>query len=268
MDGERGKMEKREEGKEKGERIKEKLMDFANDIAKKFGKDIRAVWAFSRAREFLVVVLVDNLGKSKSDVERLVEKIRLYALKLEEKIEQEEGIQLHTDISLLTEYYEKLLENRLDIFLEVKQAIPLYDTGFFIPIKILVDRGEIRGTRESMARLIEETRKNLMEADYTKVEVLSDLYSAVIDAAEAALLSRGISFFVPKELPSLLEKHFLKEKRITKQTLDIFNTIYNLYKDYEHERKKIDGKQLDKLIQQADFFVDQMQHIVREWISA
>jgi uncharacterized protein (UPF0332 family) len=241
----------------------EKFKSFSEQIVKKFGKDVKAIWLVPYQKESLLVILLNNLGKSDKEIKELVENIKIFALKLEEKMEGKE--KMSVDVVLLTHYYEKLLENRLDIFAEIKQAVMLYDTGFFMPIKILVEKGEIRGTKEAMIKLIEEVRKNLNEVDYLKIEILSDIYSAVVDAAEAALFSKGVSFFIPKELPGLLKKHFLKEKRITKQTLDIFLTIYNLYKEYEHKKIKINGAELDKLIQQADFFVDQMQHITREW---
>jgi uncharacterized protein (UPF0332 family) len=240
----------------------EKFKSFSEQIVKKFGKDIKAVWLVPYQKESLLVILLNNLGKSDKEIKELVENIKIFALKLEEMEGKEK---MSVDVVLLTHYYEKLLENRLDIFAEIKQAVMLYDTGFFMPIKILVEKGEIRGTKEAMIKLIEEVRKNLNEVDYLKIEILSDIYSAVVDAAEAALFSKGVSFFIPRELPGLLKKHFLKEKRITKQTLDIFLAIYNLYKEYEHKKIKIDGAELDKLIQQADFFVDQMQHITREW---
>jgi len=255
-----------ESGEKKG--IKESLQNFIQQVVRKFGKEIKAMWAVIHQREILLVILVNDIGKERSKIERLIEKIKLYALKLEEKLKAEIKTSISTDVVLLTEYYEKLLENRLDIFAEVKQAIPLYDTGFFIPIKILVERGEIKGTKESIVKLVDGIRKNLNEVDYLKVDILSDIYSSVIDAAEAALFSRGISFFVPKEIPGLLEKYFLKEKQITKNTLDIFNAIYRLWKDYEHEKIKIEGKKLDKLIIDAEFFVDQMQQITRKWIKA
>ncbi len=248
------------------EKIKEKFENFSDQIIKKFGKDIKAIWLIPYQKEFLVIILLNNLGKNKKEIKKILEEIRIYTLTLKEKLEKEK-IPFNVDIFLLTEYYEKLLENRLDVFVEIKQAIPLYDTGFFMPIKILVERGEIKGTKEAMVKLIKEIRENLIEVDRLKIEVLSSIYNAVIDAAEAALLSKGVSFFVPKELPKLLEKYFLKEKKITKHTLEIFNTIYNTYKKYEHENIKIDGELLDKLIQQADFFIDQMQHITREWVK-
>jgi len=250
---------------EKIEVIKEKFRDFTVEIIKKFGKNVKAVWLIPYQKEILIVILIDDLGKKEKDVKKLIEDIKIFVLKLEEKLERELNIPISTDVILLTQYYEKLLENRIDVFIEIKQAISLYDTGFFMPIKILVERGEIKGTKESMIKLIEEVRKNLSDVDYLKIEILSDIYSAVIDAAEAALFSKGVSFFVPKELPKLLEKHFLKEKKISKQVLDIFNRIYSLYKAYEHKKIKIEGKELDELIKQADFFVDQMQHITREW---
>ncbi|MEM2478968.1 MAG: hypothetical protein QXJ92_02120 [Candidatus Pacearchaeota archaeon] len=205
--------------------------------------------------------LINDLKANKRDIAKIKKDI----VKIDSKIATELGISIHCNVALLREYFEKIMENRIDIFFEIKRAIPLYDpSGFFVPMKSLVEKGEIKGTKEALFKLITEVRVIMRDIERIKVNALSDIYSAVIDAAEGALMARGISFFVPKELPELLDRVFLKEKKIGKKTIEIFKRIYSAYKDYEHEEKMISGKELDGLLKAADFFIDEMQRVARE----
>lgn len=244
-------------GKEKIEALAKIFFD---TIVKKFGEYIKASWVIEYEGEILVIVLVNDLKAS----EEIIRKIKNECLKIDKEIEKKINIVVHISIVKLSEYFREIIQNKIDVFIEITRAFPIYDpSGFFRPIKRLVEKGEIRGTKESMMKLISEVRQKIDEANKIKLSCLSSIYSAVVDAAEAALLVRGISFYIPKQLPPLLQKTFLKEKKISKKTLDVFNKIYNAYKDYEHENKIISGEELDKLIADAYTFIDEMQEVAR-----
>jgi len=250
--------------KEPIQREKKAIESFVKEVLAKYKKEIKAIWLLKHANEFLLVLLVDDI---KAGQEKIRE-IEIFALNLDEKIGKEYGVVLHTDILKVTSYYDALIENRIDVFLEIKKAICLYDpSGFFMPIKVLVEKGEIRGTKEAVFKLIMEVRKNMKELKHVKLEALSNIYTAVIDAAESALMARGISFFIPKEIPKLLDKEFFRKKLISKKTLEAFKEVYNAYKAYEHgEIEEINGKKLDELIKKADIFISEMQDLTSKAI--
>lgn len=256
------KEKKRKTEKKDGE--KEAIEEFVREILEKYKKEIKAIWGFNLEREWVINLLVDDLKIN----EEKIDEIKVYALKLDEKIEKKHGVTLHTKLLKVTRYYDYLIENRIDIFLEIKKSVCFYDpSGFFNPIKILIEKGEIKGTKEAIYRLITQVKKNMKELREIKLDVLGKIYSSVIDAAEAALIVKGVSFFIPNEIPKALEREFLGKKLISKKTFNAFEDIYNTYKAYEHgEIEEIDGKKLDELIKKADLFITEMQDLVSKTI--
>lgn len=245
--------------------MKEKVIEnFKELILKKYKKEIKAIWLLSIEGEDLFVVLVDDLKTKKEKIE----KIKDYLTKICIKIKKEAKKPIHIIIKPITEYYDEILENKIDVFLEIKKAKCLYDPSNFLkPIKKLIDKGEIRGTKEALFKLMNQVRINNIEIKNIKIEVLSMIYSAIIDAAEAALIAKNIYFIVPKQIPNLLEKQFFKKRLISKKTLDAFKLIYETYKKFEHnEIKEIDGKLLDEIIKKADIFISDMQELIKKTI--
>lgn len=240
------------------------LKKFVEEITKKY-KEIKAIWVLNVEKEWLVSLLIDDL---KID-EDILKKIKNKVLDTINKIKEEYNLTLHAEIIKLTDYYDAILKNKIDIFAEIKESLCLYDAGgFFKPIKVLVEKGEIKGTKEAIFKLILEVRRDMRELRNIKLDVLSNLYNAIIDAAEAALMLRGISLFVPKEIPKLLEKEFLRKKLISKKTLEAFKDVYNTYKSYEYgEIEEIDGGKLDELIKKTDIFISEMQDLMKKMIK-
>jgi len=230
-------------------------------VEKVKAKEIKAIWMIKHEKEYLMILLVDDF-KAKG---KKIKEIKVKALKLANKILKEHNIVLHPEIVFVSDFYNKIIQNKIDIFLEIKKAVCLYDTGFFMPIKALLNKGEIKGTKEALFKLVLEVRKNMKEIKEIKLDVLSALYSAVIDAAESALMTKGIGFFIPREIPKLLEKEFFRKKLISKKTLRAFQAIYDTYKAYEHGKiSEINGKELDRLIKKADSFITEMQDLASE----
>lgn len=237
---------------------------FKELVLKKFKKEIKAIWLLTFEKENLFVVLIDDLNTKKEKIE----KIENFLIEVGKKIKEKSKKHFHVIIKTISQYYDEIIENKIDVFLEIKNAQCIYDpSNLLTPIKSLVNKGEIRGTKEAIFRLMNQVKINMKEIKEIKIEILSSLYAAVIDAAEAALLAKNISFLVPKEIPKLLEKEFLKKRLITKKTINAFEKIYEIYKKYEHgEIAEIDGKYLDELIKKADIFISEMQELIKKSI--
>jgi len=237
--------------------------EFLEGFLENYEKYIKAIWMIRKEKEFFVYFLIDNIS---FDTHEDLGEMELALYKKRRAIRNRYNIQINPIIITLSQYYKDLLENKLELLIQLKQASPLYDpSGFFLPIKRLLDTGELKKTKERMFRLVSGVRHNMRKVYQAKLEALSNLFTAVIDAAEAALLTRGITFVVPKEIPKLLEKEFLKEKMISRRTIEIFQEIYDYYKAYEHHKiKEIDGKKLEKLINHTEKFIYDMEYIIRK----
>ena len=244
------KAEEKQETKEDKEKTKiiESLKGILEGIIEKYGKETRAVWALNLDKNILLVFLLADSAKKD---------VYSYILK-----KQAEGIKI--DIRKLSEYFSSIMQNDEEYFSEIQKAIVLYDpSGIIRPIKIIIEEGKIKKTKESMMHLVIDVGQKFRDIKDIKMDALSVAYSAAIEAAQAPLLLRGYSLLIPSAIQKMLGI-FLKEKGISKTSISDFNDIYNAYKDYEHGRiKDINGKKLELLIKKADKFVDDMQQLAR-----
>ena len=277
------KAEKQEEKVEGTEKEYKEITDFSKkfigEVAKKYKKEIKAAWFIlteptkqkeerkegrkrqGEQRDVLLGILLNNLTESK-------EKIKQVEIFLTKYPTKTKNINIKIYPYLLTEYFEDIMKNKEEVFSEIKKSIIFYDpSGIIKPIKILIEKGKIKRTKEAMLNLIIEVGNQIREIKEIKLEILSDIYSAVIDAAQAPLLLRGYAILIPSTLPSLLQI-FLKGREIPQKTIEDFMEIYNTYKEYEHGKiNDIDGKKLDKLMKSSDKFIDDMQHLARKLMS-
>ena len=236
-----------EEGHEK-KKLVEELKALLESLLKDFSREIRAVWAFQLEKKIMLYILISD--SAEKDVYAAILKKQAESIKME--------------IRKLSEYFYNIMQNKEEYFLEIQKSAVIYDpSGIVRPIKTIIEEGRIKKTKESLMHLVVEVGQKMQNIKDIKIDVLSVLYGAAIEAAQAPLLLRGYSLLIPSTIPKMLNL-FLKEKEISKNSISDFNDIYNAYKDYEHGRiKDINGKKLELLIKKADKFVDDMQHLAR-----
>ncbi len=158
------------------------------------------------------------------------------------------------------------MENDLDVFNELKNSIPVYDpSGFFRPLKKLLEKGEILGTKESLMRLGDGITARFRAIHSLKLNVLENLFNAVVDAGQALLISKKypipLQTQVPEMLESLTKSNDIIEKRYVKYCKDVIS----VYKEVEHEDKKdIRGWELDILSKKANDFVQRVLEIMEK----
>jgi len=256
-------MKKTEYSKYESKRNAGLLKIILEKMLEKFHTIIRSVWLISDVseNEIIIGMIVDDTKAREADIKEL----ELFAVKLSDITEQKYNKKVYFIFELLTDYFEKIMQNRADIFSELKSSIVLYDpTGFLRPIQKLVAEGNILGTKESIIRLIISVKKHLRNIEDIKVEVLGKLYESVIDSIEAVLIAKGLEALTPKQAITQLEK-FSKKRILSQRYVDYYKQIYSYYKDYEHGNiKSIDGKKLDSMITMADKFIDRMKDLCRE----
>ena len=84
-----------------------------------------------------------------------------------------------------------------------------------------------------------------------------------MDSAHAALMHIDIVPGAPHHVAKLLEDHFLRKRLIEKQYVDTLKKFYSLAKDVgHHQLVRISGKEIDKLIEEANDFVKKMRWII------
>ena len=227
----------------------EYLKNLIFNLIKKYEKEIKAVWIIKVEKEILLFTLLNDFAPKK--------KIKEFQIATA-KLKLPKNLKIYS--YMLSEYFSNIMQNREEVFAEIKRAQVLYDpSGVIGPIKILIEEGKIKKTKEAMIQSIISIGDQKKEINSIKQNILSSIYSAVIDASQGPLHLKGMTNMIPSQIPTQLEQ-FIKEKEITYRDIEIFKEIYEIYKAYEHgEIKDIPGKKLDQLIKKAEKFIDNMQ---------
>lgn len=150
----------------------------------------------------------------------------------------------------------------------LRDGVPLYDTGFFEPMQVLLFQGRIRPTEESIWVYFSRAPTTLLNSRWHMLQATLDLYWAVVDAAHAALMRLGEVPPAPSEVAGLINRKMVKPKLVSKKYADTMEFFYSLSKKITHRQlQDVKGEQYEKYYRQANDFVNKMQHIIERRIT-
>ena len=188
----------------------------------------------------------------------------------EEKNEIDENLEkmateISEDISIqpsytLTEFWDYARVCHPIIYNFIKEGKTLYDAGFFMPIKRLLDMGKIPATREAIESYMEGAPKKLMRAKTVKLLMLAeDCYYAMLNTAQAVLMFMGLEPPVPSKAYDEVKKYLVDPGILEQQYADWLKDIIEVRKKIEHkELMDVTGAYVDEWIDKSDKFIEKM----------
>lgn len=234
---------------------------FSRRILKEFGTFLRAVVLFGSTTQketplastgdIDILIIVDDVVYALTP--EVVETYRVIV----EKTIAETSLKLHVTTLKFTTFWEYLRVGDPIGINMLRTGVALIDTGFFYPLQLLLYQGRIRPSNEAVEAYVARSRTTLHNAQWHVTQALLDLYWSVIDAAQAALMRRGVIPPPPNKVAPLLEEHFVKKNLLTKKHVETMRTFYSLSRMILHkELKAISGKSYDQYYKEAKEFVD------------
>lgn len=176
---------------------------------------------------------------------------------------------LSPQVYLLTEFWESVKDAHPVIFTFIRDGIPLYDRGTFMPWKALLKMGKLKPSPEAIDMFMSMGDKTVKRAKLALLDILvQDIYWGVITPSQALLMLYGLPPPTPKQTVVEMEKIFLeKEKMLEKKYITILDKIVGLFKDYEHEKlKEIKGAEIDQLLKDTEDYLKRLKEL-REQIE-
>jgi predicted nucleotidyltransferase/uncharacterized protein (UPF0332 family) len=259
--------EKKEEIKEgkpvtKEERLNE-VKELSKQILDKYGKYVKAIVMMgSVAREEFkpksdidVFVVIDDTANKFTNEE--LDKIDADIEKMGQQISEFISVQ---PIYTLTEFWDFARVAHPIIYNFIKEGVAIYDTGFFGPVKRLLEMGKIPATREAIESYMEGAPKKLMRAKTVKLLMLAeDCYYAMLNSAQAILMFMGLAPPVPNRAYDDVKKFLVEPGILEPQYAEWLKEIIDIRKKIEHkEIMDVEGKFVDEWLDKAEKFVDKM----------
>ncbi|UCD06836.1 MAG: nucleotidyltransferase domain-containing protein [Candidatus Aenigmatarchaeota archaeon] len=259
-------VKKKEKGIGKKNSI-EILKKFTKLVLKKHGPLIRSIVLFgSTARQEFkgesdidVFVIIDDTRQRISPAikDRMEDDLDYFAKKCSKQLSIQQPY-------LLTEFWNMVRLGHPIIFNFIREGIPVYDKDIFLPIKRLLQMGEIKPSKEAVEKYIERGPKRVRRVENAKIYmVVEDCYYAMLESAQAVLMFLGKSPPRPSDAPDTLRKTLVKMKFITEENVKDLEDIIEVRKKVEHKLiKKMSGPELDEWIKKTKAFVKKMQGLI------
>jgi len=176
---------------------------------------------------------------------------------------------LNVQVYLLTDFWEAVKDAHPVMFTFIRDGVPIYDRGTFMPWKALLKMGKLKPSPEAIDMFMSMGDQTVKRAKRALLDiVIGDIYWSVTTPSQALLMLNGSPPPSPKHLVSDMKRVFLdKEKMLEKKYIAILDRVVGIYKGYEHEKvKEIKGVEVDKLIKDTEDYLKRLKEL-REQIE-
>jgi predicted nucleotidyltransferase len=154
---------------------------------------------------------------------------------------------------LLTDFWLAVKDAQPIMFTFIRDGIPMYDRGTFIPWKMLLKSGRVKPSAEAIELYMKEWDRT---EDFIKRRMLDgmvDIYFGVVTPTQAMFMLAGEAPPVPKDIVNEARKIFVEREKVMKLSdLKTLEKAVHLYKQYEYGKlKEIPGKDIDAFLNEA-----------------
>jgi uncharacterized protein (UPF0332 family)/predicted nucleotidyltransferase len=216
-----------------------------------------------------VCIIIDDTDVKKMTRAELKDKLRAIIIGMGIDAGKMTGIEnkINIQVWILTDFWEGIKEANPVFFTFLRDGIPLYDRGIFMPWKLLLQMGRIKPSQEAIDMFM-STGDQILDRVRLKLKDIGmeDTFYAILTPSQAALMLYGIPPPTPKETPSVMEDIFVKkEKLLEKEYIDILKRNIQVRKELEHGTKKeLSGSEVDKLVKDAEKYMKRLNELFKE----
>lgn len=213
-----------------------------------------------------VWIVIDDTDVKKMTRAELKDKLRAIIIGMGIEAGEMTGIKnkLNIQVYILTDFWDSLKEANPIIFTLLRDGVPFYDRGVFMPWKLLLKMGKIKPSAEAIEMFMSSGEQMLQRVDLKLKDIgMEDTYYAILTPSQAALMMFGIPPPTPRETPELMRDIFVnKEKMLEGSFVDILENNIKVRKDIEHGTKKeLSGKDVDKLLSDAKKYLKRIKKL-------
>src|SRR3989344_3973154 len=164
----------------------------------------------------------------------------------------------------LSEFWDMARIGHPLLYTIVRDGLALYDTGFFIPIRKLLELGKIPTTLEAVEKFMETAPQKINRVETAKLYMVAeDLYYAMLNSSQAVLMYMGYNPPSPKHTPIDVKEYLIDGKLLEEEYLRNLEKVIEFRKQVEHkEIKDITGAELDQFIENSKKFVSRMEQLL------
>jgi len=245
-------------------------MDFSVKVYRRFDKIIKAIILFGSS--------VKNNSNSTSDIDLIIvvddasiqwdqELVAWYREELGKIVATSPySKEIHINTVKLTTWWSDLLKGDPVIVNVLRYGEAMVDIGgFFDPLKALLIDGRIKSTPEAIYVALNRAPEHYRRSKAAELGAIEGLFWAMVDSAQAALMSAGVMPPSPEYISAMLKENFV-DRRMLKIDYSIwFRDIYILHRKIVHgDVTDMKGAEIDIWQDKTERFIAAMTQIVRQ----
>ncbi len=173
---------------------------------------------------------------------------------------------LNIQAYILTDFWESIQRAEPVIFTFLRDGVPFYDRGIFMPWKMLLKLGRIKPSSEAIELYMSTGDQMIKRAKFKITEIgMEDTYWAILTPSQAALMLYGIPPPTPNETPQLMRDIFVKkEKLLEEEYIKILEDNIKIRKDIEHgDKKDLSGKEADEILERSEKYLKRITELFK-----
>jgi predicted nucleotidyltransferase/uncharacterized protein (UPF0332 family) len=247
--------------------------DFAVKAYKKFKEVVKSIVLFGsvpkgearKGSDLDIVIIIDDCVINWDQ-----ELIAWYRQELSELLsKQRYKRKIHLTTVTLSSFMEEVRTGEPAVINMLRYGESLVDHGgFFNPLKVLLAKGKIRPTVESIFVTLRRAPMHLAKAKIDIVASMENIYWAMVDSAHASLMAAGQVPPSPEHVSEMLKEIFVKRKVLSDKYIKWFDELYDLAHEIMHGNVKfLSGEEIDKHIGRAEEFEKVMRNITSKIIE-
>jgi predicted nucleotidyltransferase/uncharacterized protein (UPF0332 family) len=215
-----------------------------------------------------VFVVIDDTDVKRMTRAELKDKLRAIIIGMGIDVGNMTGIKnkLNIQVYILTDFWDNIKEANPIIFTFLRDGIPFYDRGIFMPWKQLLKMGKIKPSPEAID-MFKSTGAEMLKRVHFKINELGmeDIFYAILTPSQAALMLYGIPPTTPKETPDQLREVFVKKEKILEDKyVKTLEKVIDIRKKLEHGKiKNLSGKELDEILKEAEAYLKKLNDLFK-----
>jgi len=133
----------------------------------------------------------------------------------------------------------------------------------------LLIQGKIRSTPEAVYAALQRAPDHLARSKAAVIGAIEGVYWAMIDSAQAALITAGKVPPSPEHVPMLLKEAFVDKNMLSLDDIRILRDIYLVHKSILHrQNSQIKGMEIDIWQEKAEKFIVNMTSIISKILES
>ena len=202
-----------------------------------------------------VFVVVDDTDVKRMNRVELLEKLRgiIYDYIREATALAAVKNILNVQVWLLTDFWQRVKDAEPVAFTFIRDGIPLYDRGTFIPWKLLLKMGRIKPSPEAIDLYVKQGEQTEEIVKRRLLDAMVDIYYGIVTPTQAMMMLAGEAPPVPKTIAQEVKNVLVeREKVMSEKDLKTLEKAVHLFKQYEYGKlKEYSGSEVEAFMREC-----------------